>query len=86
MVLFGLSLTFNVFGQQNFQWERTDTISKTKSQLYADTKMFIAEEWKSAQNVIQNDDKETGSILIKGRQVNQLYIVLIQDNIGFHIL
>ena len=28
--------------------------------------MFIAEEWKSAQNVIQNDDKEAGMVLVRG--------------------
>ena len=28
--------------------------------------MFIADNWKSAQNVIQNDDREGGNILVKG--------------------
>jgi len=50
----------------NFKWEKTDSVAKTKSQIYSDTKMFIAEYWKSAQNVIQNDDKEAGVILVKG--------------------
>jgi len=54
------------FGQTNFKWEKTDSIQKTKSQIYSDTKMFIAQTWKSAQAVIQNDDKEAGNILIKG--------------------
>ncbi len=36
----------------------------TKTHLYSATKMFIAEFWKSAKDVIQNDDKEAGIILI----------------------
>jgi hypothetical protein len=51
---------------QSFIFTKTDTISKTKDQLYSDTKMFIAKEWKSSKDVIQNDDKENGVILIKG--------------------
>lgn len=66
MALFGLSLVTSCFGQKNFVWEKVDTSSKTKNQLYSDTKMFIADKWNSAQNVIQNDDKEGGNILIKG--------------------
>ena len=46
--------------------EKIDSVNKTKLQIYTDTKMFIAEYWKSAQNVIQNDDKDAGVILIKG--------------------
>ena len=52
--------------QTNFQLERVDSVAKTKGLIYSDTKMFIAEYWKSAQNVIQNDDKENGIILVKG--------------------
>lgn len=52
--------------QTNFKWDKIDSVNKTKSQIYSDTKLFIAQTWNSAQNVIQNDDKESGSILIKG--------------------
>ncbi len=48
-----------------FKWEKKDSVSKNKSQIYSDTKMFIAETWKSSKDVIQNDDKEGGIILIK---------------------
>lgn len=61
------------FGQTNFVWEKTDSISKTKFQIYSDTKMFIAETWKSAQSVIQNDDKDGGYILVKGLSIKNLY-------------
>jgi len=54
------------FAQKDFQWDVIDTISKTKSEIYTDTKLFIAETWNSAQSVIQNDDKEGGVILVKG--------------------
>ena len=61
------------FAQTNFQWEKIDSISKAKAQIYSDTKMFIAEAWKSAQNVIQNDDKEAGMILVKGSSSQTLF-------------
>lgn len=48
------------------KWSKVDSVSKNKAQIYSDTKMFIADTWKSAQNVIQNDDKESGMILVKG--------------------
>ena len=54
------------FAQTDFKWDKVDSVAKTKAQIYSDTKMFIAEFWKSAQNVIQNDDKEAGMILVKG--------------------
>lgn len=57
---------FFSFGQNGFTWEKTDSISKTQSQIYSAAKMFIAKTWKSSKDVIQNDDKETGVILIKG--------------------
>ncbi len=54
------------FAQTNFLWEKADSISKTKVEIYSITKTFISENWKSAQDVIQNDDKEGGIILVKG--------------------
>lgn len=64
-----LLITTVVSGQANFKWEITDSIPKTKNEIYSLTKMFIAETWKSAQAVIQNDDKESGLILIKGSTI-----------------
>jgi hypothetical protein len=64
------------FGQKNFKWEKTDTIPMTKSQLYSATKMFIAEVWKSAKDVIQNDDKEAGIIMIKGNSIQKFAVHL----------
>lgn len=63
--------------QSTYRVELIDSVDKTKNQIYSDTKMFIAEYWKSAQNVIQNDDKESGMILVKGiniqtREINVL--------------
>ena len=58
--------TLLLFGQENFYWEKIDSTNKSKSQIYSDTKLFIAEYWKSSKDVIQNDDKEGGVVLIKG--------------------
>ena len=74
-----LTLTFILiglvsFGQSNFKWDViTDSLENNKSELYSKTKLFIGETWKSAQDVIQNDDKEAGVILIKGVSVQNLY-------------
>jgi len=68
-----LLIIASAFGQSTFRIERVDSVSKTKSQIYSDTKMFIAETWKSANDVIQNDDKENGMILIKGVTIQSKY-------------
>jgi hypothetical protein len=62
-----LLFTLNSLAQSNFEWVNTDSIQKTKDQIYSTTKMFIAETWKSSKEVIQNDDKDGGIILIKGK-------------------
>jgi len=59
--------TLNCLAQSNFEWVKTDSIQKTKEQIYSATKMFIAETWKSSKEVIQNDDKDGGIILLKGK-------------------
>ena len=61
------------FGQTNFKWDKIDYIAKNKNEIYSLSKMFIGETWKSAQNVIQNDDKEGGAILVKGLSVQSLF-------------
>lgn len=66
IMLFAILLANITLSQTNFKWDKVDSVNKTKSQIYSDTKIFIAQTWKSAQNVIQNDDKEDGNILIKG--------------------
>ena len=66
LIILGILISGVINGQENFTWVKVDTIHKSKSQIYSDTKLFIAEFWKSAQDVIQNDDKEAGIILIKG--------------------
>jgi len=66
------------FGQTNFKWEKTDSITKTKDQLYSDTKMFIAETWKSSKDVIQNDDKDGGIVLIKGASTQKIMHVMAE--------
>lgn len=60
-ILFQLS-----FAQNQFKWETIDSTTKSKEQLYSLTKMYIAEKWKSANDVIQNDDKDGGVIILKG--------------------
>lgn len=66
LLIAGIFIGFASFAQTNFKWEKIDSVAKTKSQLYSDTKMFIAETWKSSKDVIQNDDKEGGVLLIRG--------------------
>ena len=84
--LFLFTLTF---GQTNFKWEKVDSIQKTKSKIYSDTKMFIAETWKSSKEVIQNDDKDGGIILIKAISIKKVahmggdYVYVYNYNVTF---
>lgn len=107
-----INLFFSVgFAQTNFQWEKIDTVQKTKAQVYSDTKMFIAEKMgknneldnkaytktvvldalvgtnsretydrstpdKIALKEILNDDKETGTIVVKDAFEQTLYYQL----------
>lgn len=74
-----------------FIWEKTDSVAKTKAQIYSDTKMFIAITWKSAKDVIQNDDKEGGIILLKGSNSKSvsyfgtLYSYVYRYNVTFRM-
>lgn len=61
------------YSQTNFKWDKVDTISLNKNELYSRTKMFIGETWKSAQDVIQNDDKEGGAVLVKGLSIQNMF-------------
>ena len=67
-VLFLLALFFinPIYSQTNFTWDISDTISKSKDQIYSDVKLFVAKSWKSANHVIQNDDKDAGVVLVRG--------------------
>ena len=58
--------THNLCAQENFEWDVIDSIPKLKNQIYTDTKLFIADNWRESKAVIQNDDKEGGNILLKG--------------------
>lgn len=85
MILFVL-LTFVSFlssAQENFKWDIVKESTKTKDQLYSDTKMFIAEVWNSAQNVIQNDDREGGLILVKGISTQIMKIQIVYPTWSF---
>ncbi len=84
LLLLPALLVINVsVSQTNFQWEKIDSLNKSKSQIYSDTKMFIAESWKSAKNVIQNDDKESGMILVKGGSSKSCIYLLNLHNFSF---
>jgi len=64
------------YSQTNFIWEKTDTISYKKDQIYSLTKLFIAENWVSSKKVIENDDKEFGLIFLKGKIVKNVFFML----------
>lgn len=72
--------SLNSIAQKDFKWDITDSVNKSKDKIYSDTKLFIAENWKSASDVIQNDDKESGIILLKGVSIQNVKIGLSKDN------
>ena len=69
--LFFLAILFlmmnNVFAQTDFVWLKIDSISKAKSRIYSDTKLFISEFWKSTEITFQHDNEEEGGIVINGK-------------------
>ena len=56
---------------QTFTASKVDSVAKSKDELYTSSKMFIAQTWKSAKDVIQMDDKEGGVIVLKGKSVQE---------------
>lgn len=64
------------YSQANFYWDVTDTVSKTKDEIYSNVKLFVAKSWGSAKRVIENDDKDGGIVLIKGSWVYSFTHVL----------
>jgi hypothetical protein len=76
LILF-IALSFGVKSQTSFVWDFADTTSRTKTQLYSDIKLFVASYWKSANNVIQNDDKEAGVILLKGSHTKTVRFMMV---------
>lgn len=71
-IILSLFLLFTIIANsqlisENKDYVLVDSVDLTKAEIYAKTKYFIADNWVSANNVIQLDDKETGIILIKGK-------------------
>ncbi len=58
---------------QAFTVSEVDSVSKSKDELYTASKMFITQTWKSAKDVIQMDDKESGIIMLKCKSVQERY-------------
>ena len=90
-----ISLIFLInksFAQSNFEWDvKIDSLNKSKSELYAQTKMFVAENAYSAMDISQNNDPENGIILLKGTfkiEVNYtLYVIeaIYRTTVTFYI-
>lgn len=57
-----LSLSINA---QDFKFEKIIEISKSQSELYSLSKMFVADFWNSAKNVTQNQDDASSTIQLK---------------------
>ncbi len=73
IVLLFLLLSVNLVGQKDFKWDIIiDSLENNKQELYSTTKLFISETWKSAKDVVQNDDKDAGLILIKALSIQSL--------------
>lgn len=72
--LFLLLICTSSFAQENFKWDIViDPLDNTRSELYSKTKLFIGKTWKSAKDVIQSDDAESGTILVKGLSIQNLF-------------
>lgn len=62
--IFLIIISYNLYSQ-SYYIEKIDSVLLTKAQIYSHTKEFIAKQWVSANDVIQNDDKEGGVIILK---------------------
>lgn len=63
-ILFILMFAPSIMLAQNYEFSKTDTTELSNGELYSRTKIFIADFWKNANAVIQNDTKE--NIQVKG--------------------
>lgn len=50
---------------QDFKFEKVIEVSKTQSELYSLSKIFVADFWNSAKNVTQNQDDASSTIQLK---------------------
>ena len=66
LLLFVLTLSTISFSQKNFNWQIKDSVNKSSSEIYTATKQFIGKTWNNSNEVIKNDDKEGGIVLVKG--------------------
>ncbi len=65
ILITGIFVFSGSHAQTNFVWEKSGTVTKSKSQMYSDTKMYIAKTWTSPKNEMRNDDKDGGVIFYK---------------------
>lgn len=56
----------------DFKWSKIDTLSKNKSTLFNDSKMFIAKNFKSSDIVNMSEDKDLGIIYIKVKNMKNM--------------
>ena len=67
LILIAFVLVYSASAQADFKWGKIDSISRTKSQIYLDTKIFISNVWKASGKTIVTDEKEAGVIVVKGK-------------------
>jgi hypothetical protein len=65
-------LAFFTNAQSDFKWDVRDSVALSKDEIYSKVKEFVGVTWKSAQDVIQVDDKDGGMVLIKGIDVQEM--------------
>jgi len=58
--------TYSQFNEKNFEYLQIDSVPGTKAEVYTKARTFIASYFVSAKDVIQMDDKESGTIIAKG--------------------
>jgi hypothetical protein len=83
-----MTLALSTKAQKNFQWEIFDTVQKSKDQLFADTKMFIAQVYNEPEFVIKHEDKENGIILVRAvkRRYHGARLDYLRFDFGYDII
>lgn len=66
LTLLLLFISNTLLAQENFKWDEIiDPIPFTKNDIYAKTKAFMLSTWKKKTDVVEDDDKAAGLIMLK---------------------
>lgn len=73
ILMLAMMLPMIVFSQ-DFKFEKIIDVNKSQTELYAFSKMFVADFWNSAKTVTQNEDDTSFTIQVKALKTMQIKV------------